>query len=80
MRYYVDNSSYFDSHLYNRPKIAKAVKSAGGKDIRLSYKWGRRNQPKVVTFGASETTARKVGYAVEKALGTNYIHILAKSW
>lgn len=80
MRYYVDNSSYFDSHPYNKPRIARAVKAGGGKNVRASNKYGWRNQPQVVTFDAGEVTAKKVGRAVEKALGTNYIGIRQKDW
>lgn len=80
MRYYVDNSSYFDSHPYRKTTIMKAVKRGGGTNIRLAYKFGWSNQPAVVTFTAGEATAKKVGRAVEKAPGTNYIGIKKKDW
>lgn len=80
MRYYVDNSSYFDTHPYNKPRIAKAVKSGGGKNVRLSLKYGWRNQPQVVTFDAGSVTTARVERALGRALGTSHIHILVKSW
>lgn len=80
MRYYVDNSSYFDSHPYNKTRIAKAVKLGGGKNIRAANKYGWSNQPQVVTFDAGEVTAKKVCGAVEKALGTSWIIVRKKDW
>jgi hypothetical protein len=80
MRYYVDNSSYFDSHPYNKPRIAKIAKAGGGKNVRAANKFGWSNQPQVVTFDAGEVTAKKVGSAVEKALGTSHIIIRKKDW
>ena len=81
MRYYVDNSSYFDSHPYPKAKIANAVKLGGGKNVRLSLKHGWSNQPKVVTFDASgKAIAERVNGAVCKALGTSWIIISKKDW
>ena len=80
MRYYIDNSSYFDAHPYNKPRIAKAVRSAGGKNVRAANKYGWRNQPQVVTFDAGPMTAEKVEKAVSKALGTNGIRARQKDW
>ena len=80
MRYYVDNSSYFDTHPYNRPRIAKAVKAGGGKNVRLSRKYGLSNQPQVVTFDAGEVTAERVRKSVGRALGTPWIAVREKDW
>ena len=79
MRYYVHNSSYFDSHPYNRPRIAKAVKSGGGANVRASNAYGWPNQPKVVTFDATPTTLPGIQRSVEKAIGTSII-IRKKDW
>lgn len=80
MRYYVDNSAYFDSHPYNKPRIAKAVKAGGGKNVRLSRKYGWSTQPQVVTFAAGEVTAERVRKSVSRALGTSWIIVREKSW
>jgi len=80
MRYYVANSSYFDSHLYNRPMIARAVKRSGGTNVRAANAFGWSNQPKVVTFNAIPTTLPKIQQAVEKAIGTQHIIIHKKDW
>ena len=80
MRYYVHNSSYFDSHPYNRPGIAKAVKVGGGTNVRTSYAYGWSNQPKVVTFDATSSALPKVQRAVERAVGTSHIIIRKKDW
>lgn len=80
MRYYVANSSYFDSHPYNKPRIAKAVKAGGGKNVRLSRYNGWSNQPQVVTFDAGEVTAKKVQKSVSRALKTPWIIVREKDW
>ena len=79
-RYYVDNSSYFDSHPYNTRQIGDAVKASGGQNIRTSHNYGWRNQPKVVTFNASPTQLKKIQALVEKAVGTQWIIIREKDW
>jgi len=80
MRYYVDNSSWFDTHTYDRRKIKGAVSRGGGTNIRESNKYGWSNQPKVVTFTATPSVAKKVGKEVEKALKTQWIIIHQKDW
>ena len=79
-RYFVDWSSWFTTHDYNVPLLKKAVKSGGGKNIRLSYNYGWSNQPKVVCFNADEHTKEKVEKHVEKAVGTPWIIIRKKDW
>ena len=80
MRYYVSNSSYFDSHPYNRPKIAKAVKDGGGTNVRTSYAFGWSNQPKVVTFDATPSRLDRIKKSAQKAVGTPWIIIHEKDW
>ncbi len=80
MRYYVHNSSYFDSHPYDRQKIARAVRAGGGANVRSSNAYGWPNQPKVVTFAATPSTLPKVQKSVEKAVGTSHIIIRKKDW
>ena len=80
MRYYVHNSSYFDSHPYNRPKIARAVKVGGGSNVRTSYAYGWSNQPKVVTFDATQRTLPTIRKSVERATGASFIIIHTKDW
>lgn len=79
-RYYVDNSSWFTTHNYNKPLIKKAVKDGGGKNIRLSYNFGWSNQPKVVCFNADESIKEKVEKSVKWAVGTEWIIIRKKDW
>lgn len=79
-RYYVDNSSWFDSHPYDRRKIKAAVKRGGGKNIRTSNKFGWSNQPSVVTFSATPSGSRRVREEVQKALKTQWIIVRQKDW
>ena len=80
MRYYVKNSSYFDSHPYNISKITTAVKRGGGTNVRASNAYGWSNQPKVVTFDATQSTLQTVQRSVERAVGTQHIIIHKKDW
>ena len=80
MRYYVKNSSYFDSHPYPRAKIANAVKRGGGTNVRESNYKGWSNQPKVVTFDATPSNLKTIDKAVQKAIGTSWIIISKKDW
>ncbi len=80
MRYYVKNSSYFDGHSYNRPKIARAVKRGGGTNVRTSYAYGWSNQPRVVTFTATPSRLDRIDKSVQKAVGTQWIIIREKDW
>lgn len=80
MRYYVDNSSYFDSHPYNRSKIAKAIKRGGGANVREACLYGWSNQPKVVTFSATPSALKGVQASVEQVVGTPWIIIRVKDW
>lgn len=81
MRFYIKWSSWFDSHPYNRAKISKLVKQAGGKNVRLANAYGWANQPKVVTFNAPSTKkAEEIGKAVGRGLGTSHIIVMRKDW
>ena len=80
MRLYVDNSSWFDSHPYNIPKIKKAVMLGGGSNIRTAHNYGWSNQPKVVTFSATPSQLPIIQREVELALGTQWIIIREKDW
>ena len=79
-RYFVDNSSWFDTHKYNKPQIKKAVKDGGGKNIRLSYNYGWSNQPKVVCFNADKSVKGTVEKSVKTAVGTPWIIVRKKDW
>jgi len=79
-RYFIDNSSWFDTHKYDKSLIKKAVKAGGGKNIRESYNYGWSNQPKVVCFNADDSVKREVEKSVEKAVGTPWIIIRKKDW
>jgi hypothetical protein len=80
-RHYVSNSSYFDTHPYEKEVIAKAVRNAGGKNVRFSYHHGWKNQPHVVTFDSvDEGTLKRIQEAVQKAVGTQWIIIREQDW
>lgn len=79
-RYFIDWSSWFNTHKYDKPLIKKAVKAGGGKNIRESYNYGWSNQPKVVCFNADTSVKEKVEKSVEKAVGTPWIIIRKKDW
>ena len=80
MRYYVDNSSYFDNHPYRTLTIASAVRAGGGVNVRKSNKYGWRNQPAVVTFTSSPAKLKAIERNVEMAVGTKWIVIKEKNW
>ena len=80
MRYYVVRSAWFDTHPYNKPRIIKAVKVGGGKNVRLANTHGWSNQPQVVTFDAGEVTAKRVERSVSRVLGTQWISVREKDW
>jgi len=80
MRYYIANSSWFDTHPYNRPKIVKAVRAGGGTNVRQSNAFGWSNQPKVVTFDSTPSKVDRVKKSVQKALATPWIIVSDKNW
>ncbi len=81
MRYFVEYNSFFDTHPYNRPKIAKGVRAGGGKNIRSCRNMGWRNLPQVVTFDATPSQVRSVEREVERELSAGgRIHIQQKYW
>lgn len=77
-RYYVVNSSYFDTHPYNKPRIRRAVATGGGTNIRESNYHGWSNQPAVITFSA--VSPKRVQDAVNKALKTQWVRVDEKFW
>ncbi|MCK4668171.1 hypothetical protein KAU33_15580 [Candidatus Dependentiae bacterium] len=74
-RYYVHNSSIFDTMLYDVPAIKEAIKNAGGKNVRTSRYMGWSNQPDVVTFSASPNDIKLIGDKTSAELGG-----LAATW
>lgn len=75
MRYYISNSSIFDSapH-YELEKIKAALRLAGFKNVREARQYGWRNQPKVATFEGRPEKAAKI---LESTPG---IHPLIQKW
>lgn len=74
-RYYIDNSSIFDSPpYYQAKKIAKLVKESGyGHNVRLANKYGLPNQPKVVCFDAAhQPSADVAAIHVRNGLGGRF--------
>ena len=78
--YYIVNSSYFDTHPYDIKSIVKAVKKAGGQNIRTKNASGLPNQPKVVVFDAHEDMVEDISAEVSRALNTEWVHIREKDW
>lgn len=76
--YYVEDSSWFDTHSYNHKTITKAVKDGGGDKVHLENKFGWSNQPEVVVFSANENNIDQIKKAVQKAVGTDSIIIREK--
>jgi len=86
-RYFVKNSSWFDSHPYDIEKIKEAVKQGGGKNIRTSNCFGWSNQPKVVTFNLgtnddyqSTEIYNNILKSLQKSLDTTWIIISKQDW
>ncbi len=85
-RYYVSQSSWFDTHPYNVDEIKLAVKNCGGKNVRTSNCFGWSNQPKVVTFGLDSNddqnaeTYKNILKTLQKSIGTNWIILSEKDW
>ena len=48
--FYVQCSSWFDTHKYDTKSIITAIRLGGGKNIRLESQYGWANQPEVVVF------------------------------
>jgi len=79
-RYYVDNSSWFDTHPYNKNQIKNIVKKAGGKNVRFALKFGWSNQPQVVCFNTTKSQLEIIQILLEKELKTPWIIIRKKDW
>lgn len=79
-RFYVKNSSWFDSHPYDAKAIADTIKERGGRDVKLGHYNGWSNQPKVVLFTADERNLPSIKWGVQKIVGTEWIIILEKDW
>ena len=72
------NSSYFDTNTYDTNAIIKAVRAAGGQNIRTEPAYGWKNQPQVVVFDAAQV--EDIAAEVSRALGTEWVHIREKDW
>ncbi len=74
IRFYIENSSIFDTPPYYQAKrIMKLVKEGGGKNVRLSNYHGWSNQPKVVTFDAPhQPSADVIAIHVRNGLGGRF--------
>lgn len=81
-RYYVHRSSWFDAHRYDTRQISRIVKENGGSNVRTANAYGWSNQPKVVTFSATESMVKnKIQPALEKALKARFgLIIREKDW
>jgi len=84
IRYYVDYSSIFPGMEYNVSNIKKAIKNAGGKNIRTSMLHGWSNQPNVVTFSAHLNDVKSIEDKASAELGdlaaTWGLRIYEKDW
>jgi hypothetical protein len=73
--YYVQWSSWFDTHKYDTEKISEAIKKAGGKYITLKNQWGWSNMPEVVVFVADENILGDIKKSIQEELETQWIII-----
>jgi len=77
-RYYVD--WFYPNYAKRISTIKKVIKESGGKNIRLSNKFGWSNQPKVVCFNAySKEKANSIQKALRKYLKRSCI-VKLKDW
>ncbi len=80
-RYYVAHNSWFDTHSYDRTRIALLVRKEGGTNIRLAHEYGRTNLPRVVTFSVSAPVrATQIERALNRAFQTQWIRVLKEDW
>ncbi len=80
MRYYLQWSSWFDTHKYDTLRTISAIRKGGGSYIRESNQFGWSNQPKVVTFRATQKELGIIIYNLEKTLGTNWLLVFEQDW
>ena len=78
--YYIQWSSWFDSHKYDSDKMIKAVLKAEGKNPFLTNQYGWGNMPSVVAFNIYPENLDKVKIEVQKVLGTEWIIINEVDW
>ncbi len=78
--FYVANSSYFDTHPYQANDIKRAVRKAGGINIRTESSHGWSNQPEVVVFDSTEEMVENIAAEVSRMLDTDWVHIKEKDW
>ncbi len=76
-QFYVDWSSWFDSHEYDTDAIKEALKKSGATDIHEENLYGWYSQPSVIVFRGDK---KKAEAAVQDALGTEWIIINEKNW
>lgn len=85
--FYIKNSSWFDSHPYDKGLIADTIKSTGlavPQTIHFSPSYGWNNQPEVVCFNTDIGNVKEI----EKVVGVAccgegreaWILILEKDW
>ncbi len=78
--YYVANSSYFDTTPYQVNDIKRAVRKAGGINLRSEPSHGWSNQPEVVVFDSTEEMVENIAAEVSRMLDTDWVHIREKDW
>ena len=80
-RYYIPQTSWFDSHIYDTDKIKAVLRESGAKNIRTCYQWGWNNQPRVVSFSLNDPEYRHmIDAALCAAFNTDWIHVYKKDW
>lgn len=78
--FFVKYSSWFDTHPYDKEKIAKAIKYSGGKNIGIENMYGWSNQPDVVVFDSTKNMIPKIKKSIQNACETEWIILSKKGW
>lgn len=79
--FYVQWSSWFDSHKYNIKEMMTAIRLGGGKNIRLEKQFGWNNQPEVVVFEwKTDDDFEQIKHNLVEAVGTEWLLIHKKTW
>ena len=77
-RYFIPQTSWFDSHIYNTDKIKAVLKESGAKNIRTCYQWGWNNMPRVVSFSTDNPHIAES--MINERFNTDWIHVYEKDW
>ena len=79
--FFVQWSSWFDTHKYDTKSIMTAIRLGGGKNIRLENQWGWSNQPEVVVFQwKTPDDFEQIKHNLTEVVGTEWLILQKKDW